>query len=181
MTCKGQLISKANSKLLPLICWFYVLCRNGSKMILDRANHSGWVPIVLEGFNSNSLWSGPKYKKLSIKVYFEPDQNDLYPTKIICTTVPLGDWLERKKFQLAIAMTITCSWHQKNETRNSKCCKMSFKAFIMKKERSKLFLMSLVSHKKSYLVCVKLTNFWIFTQAIPIFFIVQNWDSCLKK
>ena len=24
--------------------------------------------------------------------------------------------------------------------------------------------------KKSYLVCVKLTNFWIFTQPIPIFF-----------
>ena len=31
-------------------------------------------------------------------------------------------------------------------------------------------LMSLVSHKKSYLVCVKLTNFRIFTQPIPIFF-----------
>ena len=30
--------------------------------------------------------------------------------------------------------------------------------------------MSLVSHKKSYLVCVELTNFRIFTQPIPIFF-----------
>ena len=31
-------------------------------------------------------------------------------------------------------------------------------------------LMSLVSHKKSYLVCVELTNFQIFTQPIPNFF-----------
>ena len=38
--------------------------------------------------------------------------------------------------------------------------------------------MSLVSHKKSYLVCVELTNFQIFTQPIPIFFFkVQNLDS----
>ena len=37
---------------------------------------------------------------------------------------------------------------------------------------------SLVSHKKSYLVCVELTNFRIFTQPIPNFFFkVQNWDS----
>ena len=41
-----------------------------------------------------------------------------------------------------------------------------------------LMLMSLVSHKKSYLVCVELTNFRIFTQPIPNFFFkVQNWDS----
>ena len=41
--------------------------------------------------------------------------------------------------------------------------------------------MSLVSHKKSYLVCVKLTNFWIFTQPIPIFFQpTEGRDSCLK-
>ena len=30
--------------------------------------------------------------------------------------------------------------------------------------------MSLVSHKKSYLVCVELMNFRIFTKPIPIFF-----------
>ena len=48
--------------------------------------------------------------------------------------------------------------------------------------------MSLVCHKKSYLVCVKLTNFWIFMQPIPIFFQStklrqpkQGRDSCLKK
>ena len=33
-----------------------------------------------------------------------------------------------------------------------------------------MIFMSLVSHKKSYLVCVELTNFRIFTQPIPIFF-----------
>ena len=31
-------------------------------------------------------------------------------------------------------------------------------------------LLSLVSHKKIYLVCVKLTNFRIFTKPIPNFF-----------
>ena len=37
---------------------------------------------------------------------------------------------------------------------------------------------SFVSHKKSYLVCVELTNWRIFTQPIPNFFFkVQNWDS----
>ena len=35
----------------------------------------------------------------------------------------------------------------------------------------------MVSHKKSYLVCVELLNFRIFTQPIPIFFKVQNRDS----
>ena len=36
-------------------------------------------------------------------------------------------------------------------------------------------LLSLVSHKKIYLVCVKLTNFRIFTKQIPNFlFKVQN-------
>ena len=47
------------------------------------------------------------------------------------------------------------------------------------------FLMSLVSHKKSYLVCDELTNFRIFTQ--PIFFQstklrqpTEGRDSCLK-
>jgi hypothetical protein len=39
-------------------------------------------------------------------------------------------------------------------------------------------VMFLVSHKKSYLECVELMNFWIFLQPIPIFFSkVQNWDS----
>ena len=33
-----------------------------------------------------------------------------------------------------------------------------------------IYLMSLVSNKKSYLVCVELTNFRIFTQPIPNFF-----------
>ena len=37
--------------------------------------------------------------------------------------------------------------------------------------------LSLVSYKKSYLVCAQLTNFWIFTQPIHIFFKVQNWDT----
>ena len=38
-----------------------------------------------------------------------------------------------------------------------------------------IYLMSLVSNKKSYLVCVELTNFRIFTQPIPNFFFkVQN-------
>ena len=32
-----------------------------------------------------------------------------------------------------------------------------------------MIFMSLVSHKKSYLVCVELTNFRIFTQPIPNF------------
>ena len=48
-------------------------------------------------------------------------------------------------------------------------------------------LMSLVSHKKSYLVCIELTNFRIFTQPIPIFFQntklrqpTEGRDSCLK-
>ena len=41
-----------------------------------------------------------------------------------------------------------------------------------------LISMSLVCHKKSYLVCVELTNFRIFPQPIPIFlFKVQSWDS----
>ena len=38
-----------------------------------------------------------------------------------------------------------------------------------------LISMSLVCHKKSYLVCVELTNFRIFPQPIPIFlFKVQS-------
>ena len=49
---------------------------------------------------------------------------------------------------VGIWWTITCSWHQKNETTNSpiqqftnlKCCKMSFKAFKMKKQALKCFL-----------------------------------------
>ena len=47
---------------------------------------------------------------------------------------------------------------------------------------------SLVSHEKSYLVYVELTNFWIFTKPIPIFFQstklrlpTEGRDSCLKK
>ena len=41
-------------------------------------------------------------------------------------------------------------------------------------------LMLLACHKKSYLICVELTNFLIFTQPIPIFFKVKNWDSQLR-
>ena len=42
----------------------------------------------------------------------------------------------------------------------------------------KLNLMLLACHKKSNLICVELTNFWIFTKPISIFFFkVQNWDS----
>ena len=50
-----------------------------------------------------------------------------------------------------------------------------------------LHFMSLVSHKKSYLLCVELTNFRIFTKPIPIFFQsiklrqpTEGRGSCLK-
>ena len=38
----------------------------GSKMILDRPNHFGRVPIILDG--SNSFWSRPNHKKQPRKV-----------------------------------------------------------------------------------------------------------------
>ena len=41
------------------------------------------VQIILDG--SNSFWTGTNYKILFRKVQFEPEQNDLDPTKIICT------------------------------------------------------------------------------------------------
>ena len=46
-------------------------------------NHFGRVPFVLDV--SNLFWSGPNYKNRSKKDYFEPDQNDLDPTKSIWT------------------------------------------------------------------------------------------------
>ena len=46
-------------------------------------NHFGRVPFVLDV--SNLFWSGPNYKNLSKKVYFEPYQNNLDPTKSILT------------------------------------------------------------------------------------------------
>ena len=46
-------------------------------------------------------------------------------------------------FWQKVGRYLNCSWHQKNETtnsRNSKCCKMSLKAFRMKKQGLFFFL-----------------------------------------
>ena len=49
---------------------------------------------------------------------------------------------------------------------------------LLKKENKLLIgSMSLVSHKKSYLVCVQLTNFRIFMQPIPIFFLKYKTET----
>ena len=77
------------------ICLFVFQLTNalffyGSKTILDRPNHFGRVPIVLE--RSNSFWLGLNYfgevkiiKNCPEMSKFEPDQNDLDPTKTIWT------------------------------------------------------------------------------------------------
>ena len=50
-----------------------------SKSFWSSTNHFGRVQFILVG--SKSFWTGPNYKNYSIKVQFEPDQNDLDPTK----------------------------------------------------------------------------------------------------
>jgi hypothetical protein len=75
---------------------FYALSLYGSKMILDRPNHFGRVPIILGEFNL--LWSDPNHFEqvqiLNISPekliwtqpkLFGPDQSDLGTTKTIWT------------------------------------------------------------------------------------------------
>ena len=67
-----------------------------SKMILDRPNHFGWVPIVLDG--CNFFWLGPNHFgqvqiiKISPEQFnlTDPDQNTLDSNKMIWT---LPKWL----------------------------------------------------------------------------------------
>ena len=70
----------------------------GSKIILDRPNHFGWVPIVLDG--SNLFWSGPNhfgqtFMDLLKMIWTQrkqigPFQNDWKSTKMI--------WLVQNNF-----------------------------------------------------------------------------------
>ena len=55
----------------------YALSFYGFKMILERANHFGWVPIVLVG--SKSFGTVPNNRKNS------PEKSNLYLTKMIWT------------------------------------------------------------------------------------------------
>ena len=60
----------------------------GSKIILDRPNHFGRVPIVLDG--SNSLWSGPNHFRQVQIIKNSPEKSNLYLTKMI--------WTQPKRF-----------------------------------------------------------------------------------
>ena len=63
---------------------------------------------------------------------------------------------------------ITCSWHQKNETidssihqiTNSKCCKMSLKAFKLKKWCLKCFLIMIITLWKRGFKRLVLNSTW---------------------
>ena len=55
----------------------------GSKMILDRPNNFGRVPIVLH--KSNSFWSGPNHFGQVQIIKISPEKYNLDPTKTIWT------------------------------------------------------------------------------------------------
>ena len=55
----------------------------GSKMILDRPNNFGRVPIVLH--KSNSFWSGPNHFGQVQIIKICPEKYNLDPTKTNCT------------------------------------------------------------------------------------------------
>ena len=65
---------------------------------------------------------------------------------------------------------------------------VGIRGVTVKKKINKDSVMWLACQKKSYLICDKITNFQIFTQPIPNFFLKyktetakQGRDSCLKK
>ena len=88
-------------QILPYHDHIYALSFYGSKIILDRPNYFGWLPIILDG--SNSFWTGPNHFgqfqitktspeksnwNLTKMIWtcpkqIGPDQNNLYITKMI--------------------------------------------------------------------------------------------------
>jgi hypothetical protein len=66
-------------------------------MILDRPNHFGQVPIVLDG--SNSFWSGPNHFGQVQIIKFSPEKSNLNLTKMI--------WTRQKNLDLTKTI---CTW-----------------------------------------------------------------------
>ena len=60
---------------------FYVLSFYGSKMILDRPNDFGQVPIVMD--MSNLFWSGPNHFGQVQIIKISPEKTNFNPTKMI--------------------------------------------------------------------------------------------------
>ena len=61
----------------------YALSFYGTKIILDRPNNFGRVPIVLDG--SNSFWSGPNHFGQVQIIKISPEKSNLNLTKTIWT------------------------------------------------------------------------------------------------
>ena len=59
----------------------YALSFYGTKIILDRPNNFGRVPIVLDG--SNSFWSGPNHFGQVQIIKISPEKSNLNLTKTI--------------------------------------------------------------------------------------------------
>ena len=55
----------------------------GSKIILDRPNNFGRVPIVLDG--SNLFWFGPNHFGQVQIIKISPEKSNLNLNKMICT------------------------------------------------------------------------------------------------
>ena len=68
-----------SEKKPPLLT--YALSFYGSKMILDRPNHFGRVPIVLVG--TNSFWSGPNHYGQVKIIKISNEKSNLNLTKIM--------------------------------------------------------------------------------------------------
>ena len=70
-----------------LVLFIYALSFYGSKMILDRSNNFGRVPIILD--RSNSFWWDPNhFGQVQIKI--SPEKSNLNLTKMI--------WIRPKQF-----------------------------------------------------------------------------------
>ena len=61
----------------------YALSFYGTKIILDRPNNFGRVPIVLDG--SNSFWSGPNHFGQVQIIKISPENSNVKLTKMIWT------------------------------------------------------------------------------------------------
>ena len=79
---------KMNSRDVSTVV-FYVLSFYGSKMILDRPNDFGQVPIVMD--MSNLFWSAPNHFGQVQIIKISPEKSNLNLTKTICTR-PKSFW-----------------------------------------------------------------------------------------